>query len=196
MSPELSRVAAFLKTLEDLRALPPNPTIHLRKHTGTVRTGRNGYTGETIVVPVRTTFPIAAIAAIPQTLIGEQDYDLTVFGDGPELLPPFPIYETSGKHAQHTGAYYLSVSCCLRRSEPTASDRNPLEPDLGDPELHLLNTGASTPPYKGRPLFWIAFELGKWLLPQSHGEVLVAPAIHQAATAAFDRAFIEAWTFN
>jgi hypothetical protein len=195
-APGPTQVAAFLMALHDLRALPLNPTIQLRKHLGRSITGRDANTGETLIVPIRTNVAVAHLEAIPQTLAAEPDYDLIFTGDGPNSLPPFSIYETDKLAQPYKGSFHLELSCSLRPSTTQTPSTDPLDPNPADAEFHRLGRSKLFLPRAGRPRFWVTFELGKWLHPQIHGEVLVAPAILSAASTAFATKFTEGWTFN
>jgi hypothetical protein len=196
LAPEPAQVAAFLAELHDLHALPLNATIEVFKHTGQFRTGRNAYTGETLILPIRSRFPIAELASIPQALAPEPDYDLVLTGDGPNPLRLFPIYETDKLAQPFKGSYYLQLRCSLRLTTTSTPELDPLDPNPTDAEFHRLGRVYLFPPTAPRPRFWITFELGKWLHPQMHGEVLIAPAILSAANTAFATTFTEGWTFN
>lgn len=192
-----AQVAAFFEGLVTLNSVPLNAAIRVAKLSGKFRTGSDCLTGKKISIPVRDFASLGSISYIPELLVGLDDYDVVLSGQGPAKLPPFTLYTTEPEDSEFKGTYSYQVSCCLRAEVVSTCE----EPDFGSPcpsdkrdgvFLHP-NTGAAIDvPRAACARFWIEFQFGKWLIPRIDRSVnLLEPSILANAIEHFGTEFAQ-----
>jgi hypothetical protein len=166
-----------------------------------VRIGRNPVTGETITLPNRTRMTIGSVSEIPAALLGLNDYDVRMAGQGPPALPPFRLrfLETdsgTATEADFKGEYGLEVACCLRAKPVATSDvefgSEVRSTDREGVFRHPTNGQTIRVPNAGFARFWIQVEVGKWIFPRIDDSLEVLdPAIVACAARSFDGKFVQ-----
>ena len=190
--PTPTQIAEFFNGLVKLNSGPLEPTLRIAVSSGKVRTGINPQTGETLSIPIRDFASLGSTAEIQERLTGLDNYDLSMDGQGPAKLPPFPLYATDppGK-AEFTGTYSYGVRCSLRPTVVSTCE----EPPFGKPCLPTAASGIFFHPVTGAKVevpnaacgrFWITFQVGKLLAPQLGDDLnVLEPSILRSATKHF-----------
>lgn len=180
--PQPQQIVAFLEGVVELGSAPLEPKLKLGTPAAP-RIGRNPATGETLSIPTRAFVAFPGIADAAQQLVGLNDYDLIMEGQGPPPLPPFKLYSADAPGVtEWTGSYAYEISCCLRKepvslsqTAPTGklhSSKSRIPPDPSAAESTKESAKAAS------ARFWIRFRFGKWLIPNIGKDVdLLQPSI-------------------
>lgn len=143
-APRPQQVAAFLDGLVKLGAAPLRATLRIGKPG--FRTGFNALTGETLTIPARRYTAVGADADLSAALVGLDDYNVQLSGEGPPGLPPFALWlhdvqPRTGKGRLESQdddcrmipfdsekTYGFTLECCLRAEVVSTSDRHEVAP--------------------------------------------------------------------
>jgi hypothetical protein len=146
---------------------------------------------------VRDFASLGSISEIAERLLGLDDYDVMVSGQGPAKVPPFKLYATTDSESEFKGTYSYEVRCRLRAEAVSTCE----EPPFGSPCSSQRQNGIFRHPNTGATIevpsaacarFWIEFQFGKWLLPKIDRSLnLLEPSILASAIEHFGAGFVE-----
>ncbi len=203
-SPTPEQVAQFLKGLSALGAAPLNPTLLVLKHSGRFRSFKNPVTGESKSIPAYDRVVLQSNSEVASAIGLAQQYFVSLDGQGPPNIPPFPLYDLEG--SAFTEDYGLIVRCCLRPEPVSMSDlgdqRTVSErPRFGEVCAPHNTTGLFSHPVTNQVIevpnagcarFWVEFEFGKWLLPKIENSLeILDPTIARLATGTLGVTFVQ-----
>jgi hypothetical protein len=202
--PDPEQVARLLDGLTALGAAPLNPEPLLHRPSGRLRSFRDPLTGETRSFPENDRLKLASNKDVAAALGDLPQYSVSLKGQGPPKLPPFPLYSGDSLFSSN---YSFTIGCHLRDRLVSMSDmghdqaaqnlaafgqpceapgataaffRHPLSDEL----LEVANAGCAR--------FWVEFEFGKWLLPRIDNALnIIEPSITQLAAESFGVPFAQ-----
>jgi len=201
-APSAAQIERFLSSIVSRNVVPDNPTIVLRIPTGKFREYPyvNPFTGEKIKFEIKDRKKLDRLEDIATALEPLGDYEIEVASVGKPKLPPLLIdFEES---------YHVGVTCFVYstpRSTSDLHDNSAAEEKIvpyRKPCMELPREGYFTDPHTmkmikipdaGCALFWVEFELGKFLFPKFSNEKLefLNPAIVSEAKKIFEIDFVQ-----
>jgi|SRR5579862_2572354 len=142
-APRPQQVAAFLDGLVKLGGAPLRATLRIGKPG--LRAGFNALTGETLAISAHRYTTVGTDADLSAALVGLDDYNVQISGEGPPSLPPFPLWQDVQPPTGEKGlesqddecrmiafdsekTYGFMVQCCLRAEVVSTSDRHEVAP--------------------------------------------------------------------
>jgi hypothetical protein len=201
--PQPAQVAVFLEGLAERGSAPWEPSIRIGKHSGTVLTAKNIYTGEVITVPRRDFIPLENLDAIPASLDGLPDYLLNFSGKGPSMHSPLRLYLPDDRECQTevSAEYFYEVNFNLRESSVSMSEvswTQPCASHVGEATFrNPWNNAVIIVPNAACARFWIEFKFGNWLVPKIEGSFeLLPPEIPALASESFGVNFKQGGIFS
>jgi len=202
-APTPEQIARFLEELLALGAAPQDSALLVLKHPGRVRSFKHPLTGETKSIPAYDRVALQNASELASAIGSAQHYFVSLDGQGPPNLQPFPLYHEG---ALFTERYGLIVRCCLRPEPVSMSDMGDEKtgsqlPGFGEVCSPNNATGLFCHPVTNEPIeiphascarFWVEFEFGKWLLPKIGNSLdILDPAIANLATSSFGLPFAQ-----
>ena len=110
--PEPERECEFFDGLASAGMAPLRPIITLLELSGRMLVDTPPGTGENPTFPRRKSLKLAGVAEIIKKVRDVDDYDVSVEGNGPPLIPPF-VFEVDGN--EFRDSYSYQVVACLRK---------------------------------------------------------------------------------
>lgn len=197
--PTRPSIAAFCETLVKKGVVPSVNRLSVSAPTNKVKTVKNPFTGEMVSFPMYAHQRLDDLAQLEAASHGLANYCLHVEGEGRPDTPPVPI---------STQEPYSVVVRCHVTAVPHSTSA-PSDDELSQ-QLVQYDQPCSEPaplgyftdptssktievPDGGRAQFWIEFELGKWLFPETvDGNLeLLNPAIVRWAETEFGVPFAQ-----
>ena len=186
------QVGAFLTSLVTLGAAPLKPTVTASKLSGEVRTFKNPFTGKTDSFPMRRAETLKDVAAVPATLKGLNDYNVTLAGKDRPSFPPSSLTSQANTISLFIAASARKSSrlrtgtTSLRSSEKWNSSAGHAARKTGWASIIIRTPSKSSRCRRQVVRFWIEFEYGKMLFPPIVDRLdLIEPKIVAAAEKEF-----------